>query len=354
MKRVSRASKSRKNSQTGAVKLREKELSNGGRSLYLDIYDKGKRNYKFLKLYLTGNKAADTETYRLAETIRAQKELELKSADYGIVPSHVRQGDFIAYFREMGEGKHLSWRSALRHLEAFSGGSLTFEQVTPDKVELFKRYLLEKVGQNSAYLYFAKMKAAINRATKEGRFKRSPLLLVEGIKPKESERTFLTIEELRRLQQFECPNIETKRAFLFACYTGLRLSDVRGLTWSNIRDGRIEFRQQKTGKVEHVPLNAQALSLLGEPNGDGPVFKLPATTNINQAIVRWAQRAGVTKELSFHVSRHTFATLALTYGADLYTVSKLLGHSDVRTTQIYAKIVDEKKKAAVELLPGLG
>jgi integrase len=352
---MKRATKSRKNSQTGAVKLREKELSNGHKSLYLDIYDKGKRSYEFLKLYLTGNKVADTETYRLAETIRAQRELEVKGREYGVVPNHVRQADFVAYFREMGEGKHLSWRSTLRHLQAFTGGTITFEQMTPEKVEGFKQYLLAtaKLEQNTAYLYFAKLKAAIKRATNEGRFRRSPLLTIEGIKPKESERTFLTIEELRKLQQIECPNPETKRAFLFACYTGLRLSDVRGLTWNNIRDGRIEFRQQKTGKVEHVPLNAQALSLLGEPNGREHVFKLPATTNINQAIVRWAQRAGVTKELSFHVSRHTFATLALTYGADLYTVSKLLGHSDVRTTQIYAKIVDEKKREAVELLPTL-
>ncbi|MEP7218966.1 MAG: site-specific integrase, partial [Bacteroidota bacterium] len=114
------------------------------------------------------------------------------------------------------------------------------------------------------------------------------------------------------------------------------------------------YRQKKTSRVEYLPLSAQAQKYLGKPGEPGKcVFDLPTHAPVYHALTKWAQVAGVTKPISFHVSRHTFATLALTFGADLYTVSKLLGHASVKTTEIYGQIVDEKKRAAVELIPEL-
>ena len=114
--------------------------------------------------------------------------------------------------------------------------------------------------------------------------------------------------------------------------------------------------QQKTGEPVYIPLSANALQWLpnrGRKGDSANVFELPHVSTIEKWLGHWAEEAGVTKHLTYHVSRHTFATLTLAYGADLYTVSKLMGHSNVQTTQIYAKIVDENKRKAVELIPKL-
>ena len=344
-----------KGTYSGKVKLREKKLSNGDRSLYLDIYHHGKRTYDYLKLYLTGDKTQDAETRRIAETIRSRREIELQASEHGIMPAHIRGANFVDYFKVLSDEKnHSSWNATYLQLNEYTKGSLTFGALTPDMVEGFRNYLLGKVHANTAHLYFSKFKAGLSRAVREGKLVKSPAINVEPIKQEDSERVFLTLDELRKLEKASCPNHETKRAFLFACYTGLRISDVRALRWSMIRNGQIEYRQKKTTRIEYLPLSAQAQKYLGEPGEpDAAVFNLPTHAPIYHALTKWAQGAGVTKPTSFHVSRHTFATLALTYGADLYTVSKLLGHASVRTTEVYGKIVDEKKKAAVELIPGL-
>ena len=84
-----------------------------------------------------------------------------------------------------------------------------------------------------------------------------------------------------------------------------------------------------------------------------PVFDMPCRFHYNQILKSWTKNAGINKNLTSHIARHTFATLSLSSGADLYTVSKLLGHKDIATTQIYAKIIDKKKEEAVDMLPAL-
>jgi integrase len=145
----------------------------------------------------------------------------------------------------------------------------------------------------------------------------------------------------------------------------LRYGDVVSLTWHNIQDGYIEFTQRKTKSSERLPLGEQALKILDfqrkiaksdkieKEYDDGIIFFMPRQSTTDKALKRWAERSGIGKSISFHKARHSFATLSLTFGVDIYTVSKLLGHKDLRNTQIYAKIVDEKKKLAVEMLPVL-
>ena len=91
----------------------------------------------------------------------------------------------------------------------------------------------------------------------------------------------------------------------------------------------------------------------GDKTAEDHVFDLPATTHINILLKPSAKAAGIDKRFSFHTSRHTFATMLLTLGADIYTVSKLLGHTNVKTTQIYAKIVNKKKDDAVSLVDNI-
>ena len=181
---------------------------------------------------------------------------------------------------------------------------------------------------------------------------------MESIRVPESPREFLTIDEIKKLIETPCSWDEVKKAYLFSCYCGLRISDIENLKWGDIiRDGeqyRIQIVMQKTREPLYLPLSKQALRWIperGEASDEDNVFNsLPVRNWGNLIIKEWAKDAGITKHLSYHTARHTFATMMLTLGADLYTTSKLLGHTKVATTEIYAKIVNSKKDEAVNLV----
>ncbi len=183
------------------------------------------------------------------------------------------------------------------------------------------------------------------------------LSAAERVKKPESQRQFLTIEELKKIIATDCSNHLVKQAYIFSCYCGLRMSDIFGLNWKDVQlnDGRylLSVVMKKTSTPIYIPLSNNALVWLPERNEDEntPVFSgLPTLPTINRILKTWAKAAGIDKHITYHTSRHTFGTLMMTVGADLYTTSKLMGHSDVRTTQIYAKIVDSKKIEAANLL----
>ena len=146
---------------------------------------------------------------------------------------------------------------------------------------------------------------------------------------------------------------------MFSCLTGLRWSDIHKLSWNEVREENNEFKiiytQQKTSSLEYLFISSQARELLGERNNINPrVFvNLNYGSAINTELLRWCMKAGITKHITFHCARHTAATLQLEYGADLYTVMKFLGHKDIRTTQIYANIMDKRMKETANLLPNI-
>ena len=190
----------------------------------------------------------------------------------------------------------------------------------------------------------------------------NPFMLLsasERVKKPESKRQFLTIEEVKLLIATECRNKTVKQAYLFSCYCGLRLSDMETLCWKDIicNDGRymIGKVQQKTSTPIYTPLSQSAVKWLPERNADDSdetlVFAtLPSRMTTNKILRQWVEKAGIDKKITYHTSRHTFGTMMMTVGADLYTTCKLMGHADVRTTQIYAKIVDSKKIEAVDMV----
>ncbi len=343
------------------VKLRKRKLAKGNVSLYLDMYQSGRREYEFLGLYLTKDKATSKETLKLAENIRAKKQIEIQNSEYGFVPHFKKKANFVDYFERIAQGKprdDTAWKNTLKHLQTFSSGRIQFSAVTDDWLETFKAYLVTKVSQNTAHSYCSKIKGALKQAVKEKIILSNPGDLVSHIKRQDTERTFLKLAEIERLAQTPCRNHEVKRAFLFSCFTGLRLSDIRALLWQQIKGDTLEYRQRKTKGFEYLHLSAMASQILTDrPNPkilnmqNTGIFKMPSQTQLSKVLKQWCKDAGIDKRVSFHTARHTFATLALTQGVDLYTVSKLLGHKTIQATQIYAKIVDEKKKAAMELLP---
>ena len=342
-----------------SVKLRKKKLAGGKVSLYLDLYRSGKRQYEFLNLYLEPrDKAHNKETLQLAESIRAKRQLESQNSEHGFVPKFKRQANFVEYFELLCQTKpkgEKAWWNTLKHLQTFTKGRIAFSAIDERWLEDFKAYLVEQLSPNTAHTYFSKIKASLNQAIKDKIILANPSQSVSQVKKQETQRTFLTVQELKALADTPCQNEEIKRAFLFSCCSGLRLSDVSNLKWGNIKEGTLEFRQQKTKGVEYLPLSPTAIKLLNIVTGNNLdlVFHLPSRQQITKVLKRWAKIAGLEKHVSFHTARHTFATLGLTSGVDLYTISKLLGHRNIAATQIYAKVIDEKKRQAVNMFPEL-
>ena len=357
-----------KNTMTKLVILRKRKRSNGIESLYLAIADgHGKRHYEHLNLYLhpgedRATKAANRKTLEVAERITAKRLAELECAAYGL-PVSVSLYEYVASFLKrkssLAYATRLQYRAAFTYyLQGYQRNDIRLSECSTAWLAGFRDWLLQSdIGTNSASVYLVMVKSLLHQAYKDGAITKDIAATVEGIPAKGAERQYLTTSELRALYSTPCEKNDVKRAFLFSCLTGLRISDIITLEWSNIINENgavfVAFRQQKTKELQRVFLNTDALAIVGE-RGEGRVFTLPHRSDINEVVARWVADAGITKHITFHCARHTFATSLLSAGVDIYTTSKLLGHTSVKTTQIYAKVVDEKKKQAVDLLPKLG
>jgi integrase len=349
------------------VKVREKKLSDGRKSLYLDIYHNGHRQYEFLEIYLTTDRQQNKESKLLAENIRAKRQLEMQNTDHGFTPQFKKKVDFVKYFETSYQEKAKTgvirdiqnYTGTLLHLKGYTGGSVQIGSIDRKWVEGFKAYLLSKgMKQSSGNNYLNRLRAVLRIAGKEGFTQANATDLVKGFAVTEVEKNFLSADEVAKLAATPNPNHpDVKRAFLFACFTGLRYSDLQALTWGDVKEGKIHFRQKKTEGFEYIPLNQTALQILAQcrgvnevPFSEKLIFDLPGKGHLSKCVLPWVKAAGITKHITFHCSRHTFATSLLTAGADLYTTSKLLGHKSISSTAIYAKIVDEVKKNAVDAL----
>lgn len=211
------------------------------------------------------------------------------------------------------------------------------------------------LSQNTASTYFSIFKASLKQAFIDGYLTIDISAKVKGIQEQESRREFLTVEELNSLAQAPCDPL-LKRAALFSASTGIRHCDIQKLKWSEVEEFnggyRLNFTQQKTKGVEYMSISEQAFELCGErQDGDLLVFVgLTDPSWINRPVKKWVEAAGIKKHITFHLSRHSYATLQLAGGTDIYTVSKMLGHTNVKTTQFYPKIVDAKKEEATKTI----
>ena len=371
------------------VKLLQKKISGGRKTLYLDFYPAiislktGKETRReFLGLYIHEKpknaieKQYNAEQLKLAEAIRQQKEnTHNKPEIYNeyekerLRKKELGDRDFVEYFRrtagKRSGSNHNNWMSALTYLEQFTGGRVKFADLSEQYLEEFKEYLLttqsvkskrkkEPLSQNSALSYFNKVKATLKQAYKEGILQTDLNARLDSIKAAETRREYLTSEELNKLAKTPCKDDLLKRAALFSGLTGLRFSDIEKLTWGEIGQDEskgytINFQQKKTKGIETMPISEQAFSLLGEQQKpESRIFGGLRSASYHSKDLRdWLKAAGITKHITFHCFRHTFATLQLFYGTDIYTVSKLLGHRELKTTQIYTKVVDDAKRRAV-------
>ncbi len=278
------------------VRIRFKELENGNKSIYLDIYYEKKRRYEFLKLYLIPENSSEARkqnkhTMKAADAIRAQRILEISNNRTPVTIS------------EKAKVLLVDWVNEYKNRSIQQGKTSSENHVHSALKQLRK--------------YNAKARLCdVDKDFLDG--------FVEFMKGQKARRT-----------------------------------KVRALQWKKIIEDNgnihMELRQKKTGRMLYLPLNKQAQAYLPHTkrSAEDYVFSLPCTSTIDLQLKKWAQNAGINKKLTYHMSRHTFATMELTMGADLYTTSQLLGHADVETTQVYAKIIDAKKEAAVLLIDSL-
>lgn len=364
--------------------LREKPLKDGRKSLYLDFYppinhpDTGQLTRReFLGLYVYEKPRLDLErrhnkeTRLLGENICAQRQLSIQGGHYGFLKKNTANADILAWFKKYAEGlKHEStrrnWIAAYNHLSTFSGGRLPSNEVTEDFCRKFRAYLITAKNQtllinenanlshNTGSLYFGIFKAALKVAEENKVLENDPSSKIKRIPLKETQREFLSMEELQSLAKTECSIPVLKRAALFSALTGLRYSDIEKLLWSEIHSNGanhyLRFKQKKTKDFETLPISESGLALLGERTAaEDKVFPdLHYTSWFLVKLKEWCYKAGIKRDIGFHAFRHTFAVLQLELGTDLYTISKMLGHRDIGTTQIYAKVMDKAKREAAE------
>ena len=373
------------------VSLRQKKISKGRKSLYLDFYppiphpETGEPTRReFLRLYILEkpktpfDKQHINETLKIGESIRQKRENFLNKPEIysqyekeQLRLKELGEQCFIEYFTKLANKRkasnHDNWVSALNYLDTFTNGNLKFADLNQKFLEDFKEYLLTTksnrsnkttLSQNSAVSYFNKVKATLKQAYKDGILQYDLNAKVKPIKAAETRREYLTLDELNKLAKTPCNNALLKRAALFSALTGLRFSDIQKMTWGeleyiNEQGYFLNFNQKKTKGVEVLPISEQAYSFTeGAENPkdmpqDQPVFEgLKYSAYHNKHLFQWIGAAGITKDITFHCFRHTFATLQLFNGTDIYTVSKMLGHKDLKTTQVYAKVVDEAKRTA--------
>ena len=378
-------------STTTKVTLRKKKISKGRVSLYLDFYPAitdpktgEETRREFLKMYLYEkpkepvDKQHNKETEDLAKSIRQKKEIQLNRSEiYSVLElkqlkeheaEETRGGQcFLAYFKTLTNRRKASnydnWVSAQYFLEQFTGGTLKFADLTEKWCNDFSYYLSTAKGKkrkttlsvNTTVSYFNKIKAALKQAYKDGLLKEDLNRKIESIKTEETQRQYLSLEELNQLVKKDCAIPDLKKAALFSALTGLRYSDIEKMRWEEINYSEeggyyIQFRQQKTKGAEVMPISEQAFGLLGErKQSNDKIFNgIKYSAHQNDILHDWVKAAKIKKHITFHSFRHTYATLLLSKGIAMATVSKMLGHREMKTTQIYAKVIDASKREAAD------
>ena len=374
------------------VVIAERPLKGGGASLVLRYRIGGKRQTEFLRLYLVPevtktDKVKNLHTMEKARLIQAERHVQLVRGDLR-TPEQVEEArvaglgfyEWIEQLMKEKRGSTLqSWKHALMYVRRYDpNDNLLLCEVSERWLQGFRNFLdtsarawsidgrkrsetPKGLEEGTKALYLRKICSALTVAYRRGYIKRNPAVTVPKFRPEEQDRVYLTIEELRALVATPCHAAIVKEAFLFCCLTGLRWSDMVKLKWEDITEATdgptLTIRQTKTGRPVRVALNSQAQEILkvmrSISEGHEVFGSFMSDSVAGYHLKIWAANAGIRKKVSWHVSRHTFAMQLLDRGVELYTISKLMGHSDLKTTQIYAQIRDHHRRDAVDRLPDI-
>lgn len=356
------------------VTVRKRPIKNGQASLYLDFYPAihnpktgrfTRREYLGIYIYEKPTEKFEIEynktMLRNAELIKCRRTESIIAENFGFLDRSKGNEDFLEYFRNTANDseRHANWKVAYRHFEAYTGGRCTFKNLSVEYCRGFLKYLLQIATKNNGTMMAStannnldKLKCVLRKAHEDGLIKENIANKLTHAKEFTQRREFLNMDEVKRLADATCGNQIVKNAALFSCLTGLRISDIILLKWKDIQiasDGGwcMHIVTKKTQTEAFLPISLEALELCGERT-DGEVFKGLTPNLVRVHLPKWLEEAGITKHITFHCFRHTFATLQLAAGTDIYTISKMLTHSNLSTTQVYADVVNGLKRNASE------
>ena len=363
------------------VTLRTRPIKNGTQlSFYLDYYP-GYRDEESMKtirheslgIYIYAKPKNQCEKLynetmtEKAEAVRCNRFESIVNERYDFFDRNKLRGSFLDYFKKKADKKNTKWQNVYKYFEKFVEGKCTFEEINVDLCVKFMEFLLTttqlkhptvKLHTNTASGYWSTFRAVLHTAYREHKIKDNPNGYLDRIDTIPTEKEHLSQQELITLAETPCKHQVLKEAFLFSCLTGLRKSDIMALTWNKIQpygDGGmfITVRMQKTKQLIKNPISEEALELIGFYDEDADrkptdkVFVGLRDCMTQKPLKDWLDASGITKHISYHCSRHTFGSLQADAGTSIYAIQRMLGHKNVETTQIYADMSDETKKASV-------
>lgn len=395
-------------------KLEQRLMSDGKISLYLEyyfgrtqeqvldeygepvVYESGKmkgkpkvktthiRKKENLHLYLIAtpktpfDREHNKEVLMLANKIRQEREQEFLENKEGYRLKKKEQLNFLDYFQnyiDKYKKKDIrSMKGVFKRFKDFLNETPEYNQfanylkpgqITKEMMSLFVEYLQSKSKGEGALSYYRRFRKVILYAYEQEVLKKDPC---KGISIKTDKNTLkkdiLSQDEIKQLISTHCrgENKNIRRAFIFCLYSGIRFCDVKELTFSNVdySNKLLKYIQNKTkGHSTHssvvIPLNDSLLNIIGKPKeGETPntlIFPLPSHTMCLKALRNWTAKAGITKHITWHCARHSFATNILSNGANVKVVAELLGHSSIEMTEKYVRAVDSLKQDAINSLP---
>ena len=344
------------------VKIRLK-----GKYLYLDIHYRGTRRWESTGLSLPNDARGKKEVLALVEEVRRKREMQIVAGRFQLLDPIASKKTIIQFAEEVAEeyDKKMHLPKSLKYLRPYAGDTLLCD-LDERFVDGYRAFLLgqEKLGAATAAHYLDAMKALLTRAVRERLIDRNPSKGMKGIKIPEAKKPWLTIEEIQRLYDTPVEGGELadqcRNAFLLSCFTGLRLGDLKSLTWGDITQSpepAIEKRQNKTQGMVSVPLSPSAWELIKDDRIHKneelvfPRMTLTKAVNVHQPLIAWRKKAKIARPFGWHAGRHSFAMMTLEASGDIYSVSRLLGHSDVKITSVYLRLTDPRKKEIIASLP---
>ncbi|RLJ60776.1 site-specific recombinase XerD [Lacinutrix venerupis] len=368
------------------VALRRKKIANNMLSLYLDFYPPiissktGKptrREFLNMKIFSEPigevQRAHNKKTISVAELIKSKRLIQLTNKEYGFKDNIALNVNFKSFFEVIAEEifnrtshkNHLVFKAALNYFVFKFGDKLKTRELNITHVNEFRKFLLttgnlkvnennrKKLSVNTASTYYKKFLYVLKEAYKRKLTDKDLSSDAVYIKEKETHRDYLDENELKTLWETPIKNKRIKHMAMLSALSGLRFVDIVGLKWSDIyndthQGSYIKLTEKKTQNTSNLPLSHSAIKIINLQNtSNSLIFPEIKYSQIVRPIKKWIEDSGINKKISFHNFRHSFATLQLANGTDIYTVSKLLGHKNVSTTQIYTKVIDRNKIEAI-------
>ena len=342
------------------------------------------RKRESLKLTLVANprdpmqRQQNRDTIELARRIRWEREQEFLQNREGYRLRKERKVNFLDYCQQYIDTYNKKdvrmitlarnrFSDFLTDQNLLDPKQLTAEELTPDLIRRFVDYLHTRSKGEGAKTIYKRFKKIVKNCIEAGYMKSDPC---KGITCAADEdvltKDWLTQDEVQKLIATHYPqeNVMVRNAFIFCLYTGVRWCDVKDLAFANIDFSAkmLRFEQVKTKGHSskswvYIPLNDGLLKLVGQPpkgqGKDARIFRLPSYESSSKSVKYWVKKAGIDKHISWHCARHSFAVNILNNGANIKTVSSLLGHSSLRHTEKYTRVVDKLKEDAINSLPEL-